>query len=174
MRRFTFRDTATVGVVGSKTDEIPIGGIIMWSNSTIPDGWVECNGANGTPDLRTRFPVASGSSFSTGNTGGAASVTLTTSQIPSHNHGMTSFSLGQGGVEHTHNLADRLYSSNFGGNNGGERVSMVTLGSSGFINTLGNIGHSHSLTGSTSTTGLSFSHENRPAYRSLFYIMRLS
>jgi hypothetical protein len=38
---------------------IPIGCIIMWSGSisTIPSGWLLCNGTNGTPDLRDKFVV---------------------------------------------------------------------------------------------------------------------
>ena len=49
------------------------GMIILWSGSTgsIPSGWVLCNGANSTPDLRDRFVVGAGSSYAVGNTGGA-------------------------------------------------------------------------------------------------------
>ena len=37
----------------------PVGAIILWSGSknSFPDGWVECDGTNGTPDLRGRVPV---------------------------------------------------------------------------------------------------------------------
>ena len=44
----------------------------MWSGSigSIPAGYVLCNGANGTPDLRDRFIVGSGNSYSVGSTGG--------------------------------------------------------------------------------------------------------
>mgnify|MGYP000550657856 CR=1 FL=1 len=45
----------------------PVGGIIMWSGDTIPDGWVLCNGqdTNGreTPDLRGRFVVGYSESY---------------------------------------------------------------------------------------------------------------
>lgn len=39
--------------------QIPSGVILMWKGTiaTIPQGWVLCNGANGTPDLRNRFVV---------------------------------------------------------------------------------------------------------------------
>ncbi|MBI4325506.1 MAG: tail fiber protein [Chloroflexi bacterium] len=47
---------------------IPLGGIIMWSGSSVPDGWALCNGQNGTPDLRNRFIVGSGGEYTTGNT----------------------------------------------------------------------------------------------------------
>ena len=54
---------------------VPSGGIIMWSGSigSIPSGYVLCNGSNGTPDLRDRFVVGSGTSYSVGNTGGFTS-----------------------------------------------------------------------------------------------------
>jgi len=60
----------------------------MWSGSTssIPSGWVLCNGSNGTPDLRDRFIVGAGNAYSVGNTGGANSVTISWSQMPSHSH----------------------------------------------------------------------------------------
>jgi len=89
---------------------IPQGGIIMWSGAvqSLPSGWALCNGQtqNGvaTPDLRNRFVVASnnttgtptttisGSAVSTGgNTnhdhfGSTQAHSLTTSQMPQHNH----------------------------------------------------------------------------------------
>ena len=87
---------------------IPVGGIIMWSGTiaTIPSGWKLCNGANGTPDLRDKFVVGAHSDLSGtaksnvegsynqtggniehdhgGTTGGT---TLSSNQIPSHQHG---------------------------------------------------------------------------------------
>ena len=38
---------------------VPSGAILMWSGSSdlIPDGWLLCDGTNGTPDLRNRFVV---------------------------------------------------------------------------------------------------------------------
>ena len=46
-----------------------------------------CDGGGGRPDLRDKFVVGSGSSYNRGSTGGAANVTLSTSQMPSHTHG---------------------------------------------------------------------------------------
>ena len=65
---------------------VPAGTIVMWSGTTIPDGWALCNGSNGTPDLRDRFIVGAGSSYALKATGGAATVTLTLDQIPPHSH----------------------------------------------------------------------------------------
>lgn len=88
----------------------PSGGIIDWSGSValIPDGWVLCDGANSTPDLRDRFIVGAGGAYAPGASGGslthshtattaAAGVhahpitvdghTLTESEMPAHKHG---------------------------------------------------------------------------------------
>ena len=87
-------DSSIVGAL------VPIGGIIMWSGTTIPTGWALCNGApgSGTPDLKNRFIVAADSLTKTGTTsqngtspydpgdvGGSANATLV-----SHNHTATS------------------------------------------------------------------------------------
>ncbi len=51
--------------------DAPRGTIRMWNDaSNIPHGWHICDGTNGTPDLRNRFVVATGSSYSAGDTGG--------------------------------------------------------------------------------------------------------
>jgi len=49
------------------------GGIILWSGAigAIPAGYVLCNGANGTPDLRNRFIVGAGSTYAVGANGGS-------------------------------------------------------------------------------------------------------
>lgn len=85
----SFRDVNnSVGTAGSvlsstgsfvewiPSSTFPTGGIILWSGSTtsIPTGWALCNGSNGTPDLRDRFIVGSGtatdgSTYKVGNSG---------------------------------------------------------------------------------------------------------
>lgn len=67
---------------------VPSGSIIPWygNQADIPDGFALCNGSNGTPDLRDRFIVGAGSSYSLRATGGANTVTLTVEQMPSHSH----------------------------------------------------------------------------------------
>jgi len=45
----------------------------MWYGAigNIPSGWVLCNGANGTPDLRNKFIVGAGDTYAVDETGGA-------------------------------------------------------------------------------------------------------
>jgi hypothetical protein len=63
-----------IGTTGS-VSAVPAGGIIMWSGSigSVPSGYYLCDGTNGTPDLRDRFVVGSGSTYAVGNTGGFTS-----------------------------------------------------------------------------------------------------
>lgn len=37
---------------------LPFGTIVMYSGKTIPDGWVICDGRNGTPDLTGRMIIS--------------------------------------------------------------------------------------------------------------------
>lgn len=57
---------------------IPKGTIVLWSGAiaTIPNGWVLCDGTNGTPDLRNRFVVGAGSEYSVGDKGGVKTYPL--------------------------------------------------------------------------------------------------
>ena len=86
---------------------MPTGGIIMWSGTiaTIPTGWALCDGTNGTPNLTGKFIVHadadSSGTYNVGATGGANDVTLTTSQMPAHNHSGSTASAGS----HTHSAS---------------------------------------------------------------------
>jgi len=66
---------------------IPTGVIVMWSGSiaSIPSGWALCNGANGTPDLRSRFIVGAGNTY-TQNTSGAGSSGFQTITVAANGH----------------------------------------------------------------------------------------
>ena len=61
---FPVAGNLSVSGVVSGYGTVPIGTIVMWSGSTVPDGWALCNGqtANGvrTPDLRNKFIVGAG------------------------------------------------------------------------------------------------------------------
>ena len=74
---------------------IPVGGIVVWTRTDIPDGWAVCDGDNGTPDLRGWFVMGADDGNPPGTTGGAASVVLSVDQMPSHGHGYV-FPNGEG------------------------------------------------------------------------------
>ena len=87
---------------------VPAGVILLWSGSiaSIPSGWLLCNGSSGTPDLRDRFVVGAGSTYAVGATGGAASVTLATTNLPSHTHSISATgTTGTESVGHTHTFS---------------------------------------------------------------------
>ena len=74
------------GIVG-----VPTGLIAIWSGATnaIPSGWLICDGTNSTPDLRDKFIVGAGSTYSPGNTGGSTTTgshTLTIAELAAHTH----------------------------------------------------------------------------------------
>ncbi len=84
-------------VAGSLALPSLVGTVMMWSGSiaAIPPAWALCDGKTVggviTPDLRDRFVVGAGQSYSPGETGGANNVTLTTDEMPAHSHGFPFF-----------------------------------------------------------------------------------
>jgi microcystin-dependent protein len=158
---------------------VPAGGIIMWSGSvaSIPSGWFLCDGANGTPDLRNRFVVGAGSTYNPGDTGGADSVTLSASQIPGHTH---SFSATTSTASLTGSAGPIAETFGFNGTTtgvfsktaqfGNNTPSSVDGSESGRLNI--DASHNHTLSGTTGSTGGGGSHENRPPYYALAYIMK--
>jgi microcystin-dependent protein len=181
--------TATASQLNSP---VPAGFIGMWSGAigAIPSGWALCNGSNGTPDLRDRFIVGAGSTYAIGNTGGANSVTLTEAQIPSHTHTISSVGVTNTVGAHTHVISDpgHTHLSNAVGlvngtinwvgtggtpyNNGNN--TQTASATTGITNqTAGDHAHSLNITSAAATAGGGGSHENRPPYFALAYIMKL-
>lgn len=161
--------TATTSDLNTRL--MPSGGIIMWSGAivSIPSGWYLCNGANGTPDLRDRFVVGAGTTYAMGATGGAATVTLTTAQIPAHTHTVSGTTSTDGAHTHT----EQNYSSNGTGDGSGPGASCCggSIVNSG-VQTLSAGSHSHTFSGTTSSVGSGSAHENLPPYYALAYIMK--
>ena len=140
--------------------------IVMWSGAieNIPMGWALCDGTNGTPDLRNRFIVGAGSSYNVGGTGGSATVTLTTAQMPSHTHTGSTNTTGA----HTHSIEPSwIYKYGSGAysypGDSEYHTSPATTKSAG--------DHSHTLT--INAAGSGSAHENRPPYYALAYIMKI-
>src|SRR3990167_10307532 len=89
---------------------IPVGGIILWSGATtdIPQHWNICDGTNGTPDLRDRFVVGAGSTYSVDSTGGSAA--FTHNSQGGHDHDL----IGTESLSHTNNHAGESHQHGFG------------------------------------------------------------
>ena len=132
---------------------IPKGLICMWSGSEVPNGWYLCNGENGTPDLRNRFVVGSGSDYSIGDKGGSNTVALTVANLPEHEHY----------TKVRESSSDRATEGNgdvLSGNWSGQTELVMHKGSG------------YDFTINTSNTGSGTAHENRPPYYALAYIMK--
>jgi hypothetical protein len=68
---------------GLKGSYVPRGAVAIWSGKTPPKGWALCDGRNGTPDLRNRFVMGSGTE-KIGTKGGSSRISI--EQMPKHNH----------------------------------------------------------------------------------------
>jgi len=133
---------------------VPVGGIIMWSGSvaSIPVGWLLCNGASGTPDLRDRFVLGAGSTYAVASTGGSANAI-----VVSHSHSITD-------AGHNH-LLEATNDGIVGGTN--------NLGPGSGTNFLSTSATSTVTTGITiNTTGASGTNANLPPFYALAFIMK--
>jgi hypothetical protein len=159
----TTQIATTAFVAAAISSSMPSGGIIIWSGAAnaIPSGWYLCNGSNGTPDLRNRFVIGAGSTYSVAATGGSKDAI-----VVSHTHTATSTS-SVTDPGHTHNFKQQVA----GTAGGGFLPSLVGTFASGFIDTV-----TTGITVSTSTTnasaGSSGTDANLPPYYALCYIMK--
>ena len=156
--------SAGSGSTPTWTTQFVSGMIMLWSGSTgsIPSGWVLCNGSNSTPDLRNRFVVGAGDTYSVDATGGSADATLV-----SHTHTATSSVTDP---SHAHLSAQGTEFPNYA-------VSGTANGPSGLRS-----GDPHgkteavttgiSVSTSISTAGSSATNANLPPYYALAYIMK--
>ena len=168
----TATDHLTKMTVGSTTYSIvPSGIIVMWSGSSIPSGWHLCDGTNNTPDLRDRFIVGSGNQYSTGDTGGAESVTLQTAHLPAHTHTFSSSTDLAGSHTHSYLSANNYSGYPDGWSDTNNSVGYWRQGTRNLTTTSAS-DHTHSFSGTTNSTGSDTAHENRPPYYALAFIMK--
>ena len=137
----------------------PVGAIYMSVSSTSPailfgGTWEQ---------IQNRFLLAAGSSYTAGNTGGASTVTLTSSQIPSHTHSVN-LNTGNSGV-HTHVVWKYASGSGNWAANPSGRDCGTTKDPGMVMGIADSAGeHNHAISGNTGSTGGSGSHNNMPPY----------
>jgi hypothetical protein len=173
---------------------VPRGAIVMWSGTIaqIPTGWQLCNGANGTPNLSDRFILSvANSSEDPGVTGGANSIALSVSQLPSHTHTGTTggesadhthggTTAAAGGHSHTYGYhanvlsVDDVYPGSGGSGAWRNETTTTTsaVGDHGHAFTTAGASADHTHTFSTSATGLGSPIDSRPAFYKLAFIIK--
>ena len=195
------------GTTTAPADDSPVGVISMWAGSTssIPDGWQLCDGGSAAtselqsivgstvPDLRDKFIVGAGNTYSVGNTGGSPNAVVVEHSHTgeSHAHGInTSFNINASGttsiddVPHTHPIAGTVGTGS-GLNAGADYTGNYSPRST---NAATDTNHSHtfsinttaSLSGSTENSGggntgvegVNAEGKNLPPYYSLCYIIK--
>ena len=118
-------------------------------------------GQSNVPDLRDRFIIGAGNSYSRHNTGGSKDATLV-----SHSH---PFSASTTGGNHNHQYIDQYVVINNGyrpwpaNNNDCAQRN---------INTSGSGSHTHSFSGTTDAQGSSATNANLPPYYALVFIIK--
>lgn len=141
----------------------PVGSIYMSVNNTNPATYF---GGTWVAWGAGRVPVgvnASDSNFSTvEKTGGASTVTLAASQIPSHTHAKGTLATASAGV-HTHNL--NLTKTTWAGSSS-SRVVVDSTDYTAMTNkaTASAGAHTHTISGSTAATGGGGAHSNLQPY----------
>jgi len=189
--------TGNDGDKGQKGDEgsagstgIPVGTIAMFGSASAPSGWQLCNGGSAStsalqavvgsnvPDLRDKFIVGGGNSYSHGNTGGNANITLSTSNLPSHTHGDGTLSASNQSITGNVTKVSECYNvaggatgvfSKYNTGNSPVTGSSSTSPTAGFSM---DASHSHDVTGSTGSTGSGSSFDNRPPYYAVTFIIK--
>ena len=164
---FTYNPSTNTLKVGNIIDSsgnasaFVTGMILLWygDTSNIPGGWVLCDGNNSTPDLRDRFVMGAGNNFNAGSTGGSNSVTLSTSNLPSHRHFVVSNDLGGQNRTNSNVSANNQVRKGTGAGNLYESYNLASTGSD-------------AAAGRSSAVGSGTPFDNKPNYHALCYIMK--
>ena len=156
----------------NSSESIPSGVICMWSgqSSNIPSGWALCNGQNGTPNLQDRFIVGAGNQYSVGATGGSATRTLSTSNMPAHTHIFN----GSVSLNNLYGIARNGVESGYGSVSGsGMALAWESVEYCTSREKIGVVGGNGSVSGSITSSGSGASFSIMPPYYALCFIMKL-
>lgn len=151
-----------IGVLNTSTGTtIPTGMISLWYGSigSVPLGWYLCDGTNGTPDLRDKFVVGAGSTYSVAATGGS-----TDAIVVSHTHTATSTVTDPG---HRHSVGPSAGSAATQGSGSGQwRTDSSGAGLSTTVTT------GVTVATTNASAGVSGTNANLPPYYALAYVMK--
>ena len=150
-----------LGTIPAASSTLPTGMILLWSGAigSIPTGYYLCDGNNGTPDLRDRFLIGAGNTYSVNQTGGSADAI-----VVSHTHTATS----------TSTVTDPGHNHTVGGatappfNAGGNAVFGPATNTTSTATT----GITVATSTTNATSGTSGTGANLPPYYALAYIMK--
>jgi len=150
--------------------KIPIGSVTMYTGNTAPTGFLFCDGASyatasysalhgiigykyggaganfNVPDFRTRLPRGANTVTTAGDlglSGGADTITIATTNMPGHTHGVSGITVASGG-SHNHTLS---------GSSDSASPSHTHTGTSDAGGS-----HSHGVSGNTGTQSADHSH----------------
>ena len=144
-------------------DEEPVGVVKMFylNDTYIPSGWVICNGTNNTPDLRDKFILSAGTTYSFNTTGGSTSHNHTSGSLVNSNSGNHSHE--EGSLTPTGTPSATITT--------GLGLTLVATGThthtlKGNVTYAGN--HTHTISGNVSQT------TTLPPYYVLYYICKVS
>ena len=150
-----------LGTIPAASSTLPTGMILLWSGAigSIPTGYYLCDGNNGTPDLRDRFLVGAGNTYSVNQTGGSADAI-----VVSHTHTATSTSTVTD-PGHNHTASGATAPPYSAGGNAVFSLATVTTSTS-------TTGITVATTTTNATAGTSGTGANLPPYYALAYIMK--
>jgi len=144
------------------SDAYPVGSIYLSVNSTNPSTLF-----GGTwEQIKDRFLLASGSTYSAGSTGGKATVALSTAQLPSHTHSISSSGA------HTHKFTGYLHTYGIQ-NDTYKAVSHIRYTGDG-SNVPPSMDSSGAHTHTVNSTGSGSAHENMPPYLAVYVWKRIA
>jgi microcystin-dependent protein len=154
-----------------------IGTVVLWAGDSTPEHWLPCwgseysiedypelyavigdtfnhpgtpEGSFAVPDMGGNFPVGTFEGYNLGVTGGANSITLTEAQIPAHKHTVNS---------HDHTIPRTLTA-----------LVQIGAGSPVLYPALGTV-NTGTASPDTDNTGGGESHDNRPPYLAMHFII---
>ena len=153
---------------------LPVGSIIMYAGSSAPTNWLICNGStfststypalssvlggNTLPNFSGRFPLGVGNSGTNGSTnhslnstGGEERHTLTTSEMPSHNHNSGTLKMEEQMLSQTNDGTGNQDARDGGGKK---------------------LYEYNDITGNTGSTGGGSSHNIMPPFRTVNFIIK--